>query len=298
MLKNAKTEFFVKKLFSFINEKRKLILLKYDKSLQKKLELTLLNYEIFSSKYILYDSKTGKGKEYDINDNLLFEGEYFKGKRNGKGKEYDDFSPEYVIFEGEYLNGKRNGKGIEYDLEKNKIFEGEYLNGKKWNGKGYDGNDNIVYEIKNGNGYIKEFGDKKLSFECQLINGEFNGKGKLYEPQGKILFEGEYLNGKKNGKGKEYDIFNNLIFEGEYFNDKKWNGKLYGNLIQNITYEIRNGNGFIKEYLLQSLAYEGEYISGERNGKGKEYNFGKLVYKGEFLNGKRNGKGEEYDNGN
>ena len=50
---------------------------------------------------------------------------------------------------------------------------------------------------------------------------------------------------------------------------------------------------------MQSLAYEGEYISGERNGKGKEYNFGKLVYKGEFLNGKRNGKGEEYDdNGN
>ena len=34
--------------------------------------------------------KNGKGKEYDRDDNLIFEGEYLNGKRwNGKGKEYD-----------------------------------------------------------------------------------------------------------------------------------------------------------------------------------------------------------------
>ena len=36
------------------------------------------------------------------------------------------------------------------------IFEGEYLNGHKWNGKGYDINKNIINEIKNGKGIIKE----------------------------------------------------------------------------------------------------------------------------------------------
>ena len=36
-----------------------------------------------------------------------------------------------LIFEGEYLNGKRNGKGKEYNSEGKLIFEGEYLNGKK-----------------------------------------------------------------------------------------------------------------------------------------------------------------------
>ena len=44
------------------------------------------------------------------------------------------------------------------------------------------------------------------------------------------------------------------------------------------------------------LAFEGEYLNGERNGKGKEYDDnGKLRFEGEYLNGERNGKGKEYD---
>ena len=50
---------------------------------------------------------------------------------NGKGKEYNcDGKLEY---EGEYINGERNGKGKEYN-ENKVIFEGEYLCGKKWSG--------------------------------------------------------------------------------------------------------------------------------------------------------------------
>ncbi len=51
-----------------------------------------------------------------------------------------------LIFEGEYLNGK----GKEYYNYDKIIFEGEYLNGKKWNGKGYNINNEIEYEIING----------------------------------------------------------------------------------------------------------------------------------------------------
>ena len=82
---------------------------------------------------------SGLFKEYDDNGNLKFEGEYFKGKRNGIGKEYGK-----LRFEGEYLNGERNGKGKEYYNDDKLKFEGEYLNGKIWNGKGkeyYDDND-------------------------------------------------------------------------------------------------------------------------------------------------------------
>ena len=60
---------------------------------------------------------------------------------------------------------------------------------------------NKVYDLKNGEGYIKEF----------------NGKGKLE-------FEGKYLNGRRNGKGKEYDNNGKLIFEGEYLNDERLKG--------------------------------------------------------------------------
>ena len=95
-------------------------------------------------------------------------------------------------------------------------YEGEFLFDKKWNGKGYDRNGNIVYELKNGTGKVKEYdNDRKLIFEGVYINGERNGKGKEYE-HGKLIFEGEYLKGRRNGKGKEYDDDGELSFEGEF----------------------------------------------------------------------------------
>ena len=53
----------------------------------------------------------GKVKEYDENGDLIFEGEYLNGKRNGKGKEY---YLGVLSFEGEYYKGKKHGKGKEY----------------------------------------------------------------------------------------------------------------------------------------------------------------------------------------
>ena len=87
---------------------------------------------------------------------LIFEGEYLNGKRNGKGKEYNYDGK--LIFEGEYLyNWKKKGKSfVKEKLE----YEGEYLYNKKWNGKGYDINGNVIYELINGHGKIKEYNDK------------------------------------------------------------------------------------------------------------------------------------------
>ena len=35
------------------------------------------------------------------------------------------------------------------------MFEGNYSNGNRWDGKGYDDKNNVIYELKNGTGYIK-----------------------------------------------------------------------------------------------------------------------------------------------
>ena len=75
-------------------------------------------------------------------------------------------------------------------------YEGEYLNNKKYNGKGYDESGNIIYELINGNGKVKEY-------------DEFD----------KLVFEGEYLNGKRHGKGKEYNKYGELKFDSWIF---KW----------------------------------------------------------------------------
>ena len=232
MLKNIKSIYFIRILFSHIIEKQKLKVVKYNKSLQKYIDISIINYKFFSGRYIIYESngigkeyygyddkllfegeylngkRSGKGKKYDYKGNLVFEGEYLNGKRNGKGKEYDKYGR--LIFEGEYLNGKRNGKGKEY-YEKKLIFEGEYLNGKKWNGTGYYQGGNIIYTLSNNiNGKGKEYNwSGQLIFEGEYLNGERNGKGKEYNWSGQLIFEGEYLNGERNGKGKEY--YNNGI---------------------------------------------------------------------------------------
>ena len=218
---NVKTLYFVKVLFSYLNQKRKLEIINYNKSLQNLLDINIINYKIFNGKYIEYESD-GKAREYYYyNDNLVYEGEYYNGKRNGKGKEYDKYAEKIILYEGEYLNGKRNGKGKEYYFyTQNSKFEGEYLKGKKWNGKGYDDKNNIIYELKNGSGYIKEFGILgRLIYEGEYSNGQINGKGKEYDQEGNLEYEGEYKNGIRNGIGKEY-YQDNLLFEGQYLDGK------------------------------------------------------------------------------
>ena len=263
MLDNIKSTYFPEKIFAFTHDSTKLKLIKYNKSLQNKINIRLINYKIFSGRYIIYE-ENNQGKEYDsYSDSLTFEGEYLNGKRNGKGKEYS--RTRKLIYEGEYLNGKRNGKGKEYDDEGKLIFEGEYSNGKRWNGKGFVGNNHLLYELNNGKGYVKEYSYDRL------------------------IYEGEYSNGERNGKGKEYSTFY-LTFEGKYLNGKKWNGRLETTEDNNKLYELKNGNGhFIEIEFILRFFFEGEYINGSKNGIGKEYQFGNLIYEGEYLNDLKNG---------
>ena len=136
MLENVETLYFIKLIFSYVKEKRKLKMAKYNSNLKNKLDISLLNFKFLSQRYINYESK-GKGKEYfGHNDRLIFEGEYIRGEKNGKGKEF--YRSGNLEFEGEYINGKRNGKGEEYEGgDSFIIFQGEYLNGERWNGTSY-----------------------------------------------------------------------------------------------------------------------------------------------------------------
>ena len=135
-------------------------LIRYNKRLQKKNNISLINYKFFSGRYIIYETKT-KGKEYNVDDNtLIYEGEYKNGEKSGKGKEYYDMDK--LLFEGEYLNRLKNGKGKAYSPLSTKVeYEGEFIDGIR-NGKAKE------YDFINGN----------LKFEGEYINGDkLNGKG-------------------------------------------------------------------------------------------------------------------------
>ena len=120
------------------------------------------------------------------------------------------------------MNGKFNGKGKEYYEDGKLKFEGEYLDDKKWNGKGYNINGDMEFEIKEGKGHVKDYFDNgDLEYEGEYSNGLRNGQGKEYF-FGILLFEGEYLNGEKwNGKGKEIGFFSRKNTQVEYINGLK-----------------------------------------------------------------------------
>ena len=122
---------------------------------------------------------------------------YKKLDQNGRGKEYSIYTDE-LIFEGEYLDGKRNGEGKEYYPNLNIKFEGKYLKGEKISGKKYDIQGNIILVLENGKG--KECYDNgQIQFEGEYFNGK-RWNGKAYNYQGKEEFVLKY--GK--GVGKEY----------------------------------------------------------------------------------------------
>ena len=161
MLLNIHSKHIFKYTVSFIDIKKLLKLINYNKELQGKIDININYYRKISQKILKID-ENGIGRIYDIiNNDLIFEGEYFNKKKNGKGKEYKDYILlSKLAFEGEFKDGKRNGNGKEYNL----LFPGKLLE--------YDG------EYKN---------DLR------------NGYGKIYDGNQNLIFEGEFLNGKKWG---------------------------------------------------------------------------------------------------
>ena len=83
------------------------------------------NKLILESEYLNGYKVNLKGKEFNnYNGKLTFEGEYFENKRNGKGKEYDEEGN--IIFEGEYAY-EHKIRGKEYFQNGKLKFKGEYL---------------------------------------------------------------------------------------------------------------------------------------------------------------------------
>ncbi len=116
ILANIKSSYITKGIFSYLEQKQKLDMIIYNKELQKILNVNIEDYKEMSEKYRIGE-RDRKGKEYDYDGEVKFEGEYLNGKRNGKGKEYDDEGR--LEFEGEYLNEK------EMEKEKNIILNRE-----------------------------------------------------------------------------------------------------------------------------------------------------------------------------
>ena len=97
---SVKSEYILKEILLILGEKRKLLLLKHNKYYHKLLGINIENYQKLSGKIII-GGYNGYGKEKEFEDlKVIFKGYYINGKRNGRGKEYDKEGQ--LIFEGEY----------------------------------------------------------------------------------------------------------------------------------------------------------------------------------------------------
>ena len=331
ILKNINSNYIIKHIFSFLENRLFMDIIRNNKKMQKKLEISLETYEnlcpvIIEKKrddYFSFSFKDDniyraytKDKQY-----VIFEGKYLHGKKNGYGTEF--YFNKKKKFQGEYLNGiKINGTGYDklgniiYKIDsknvtaryKNQmpVFNGKYYNGKKWNGIGYDINGNEVYEIKCGRGFVKEYyDDGVLKFEGEYFNGERNGKGKKYDYEQEIKFEGIYKNGEKwNGKGKEYytdhdeenDVDPNQ-FKIDLFAPKKKEPS-FSDIFKPKPLAIfslfeKKEDPYVSNLMKNTFKNHNiERVTNNNFGHNLEEKV--LKYEGEYLNGKRHGKGKEF----
>ena len=112
MLNNLKSNLILKKIFCYPEEKVRLNIIKYNKTIQNKLNIDIEKYKKVSGirRNIL---KNGEIKEYSLaTKKLIYNGGFNNKKKNGKGKEFD-LDTGYLIYEGDYINGEKNGFGKE-----------------------------------------------------------------------------------------------------------------------------------------------------------------------------------------
>ena len=85
MLKKIKSFVILKLIFSHNDSSRKIKLVLYNKKFRNKLNINLIDIRRASGKYRVIN-ETGNIQEFSsYNDQLIYEGEYSKGEKNGKG---------------------------------------------------------------------------------------------------------------------------------------------------------------------------------------------------------------------
>ena len=109
----------------------------------------------------------GEGLLLDKNDNLLYEGDFQKDKRNGIGKEY---LPNNEIYSGNFVDNNFEGKGIY-----------QFKNGDNWEGT-------FKNNFKNGIGILTQKSDGK-KFIVRYDMDNYMGKSKLEDEEKKKIEE-------------------------------------------------------------------------------------------------------------
>ena len=210
-----------------------------------------------------------------------------------------------IIYEGEWniITNKMEGKGKLLLLSEKVYCEGFWKDGKLFKA--------LIIIPKEG------------IYEGDIINSEFNGKGKMKYNNG-LIYEGDFKNNLKDGEGlltftdgsfyKGKFKMNNFEGSGNFkwsngfeyngnFKDNIFNGNgclknPFGSIYKgNFKNGLYHGNG-IFEWIHKDEKFEGNYFFGKKNGVGKFWFKNGDKFKGNFFDGKVHGYGEYETKGN
>lgn len=243
-------------------------------------------YKSFSGKVrIYYNNKTiyigemsegklsGKGKQYDENKKLVYEGEFEGDMYSGEGILYQD---DVAVYKGGFSNNLFEGSGEQYNSKGKMVYKGDFTLGQR-SGKGIEYDPDTgkkiysgdwVSDLREGDG--TEFKDDGVSkvYKGAFVAGLYEGEGSLFE-DGQLKYKGNFQEGKYSGSGCLYDtVTGKTIYDGD-FADGKYEGE--GSL-----FDVTSGK----------VIYKGSFLAGKADGQGESYDkLGAVIYKGDFSEG-------------
>lgn len=160
----------------------------------------------------------GYGICYGQNGEVLHAGYWFRGRKyvgqvknnkpEGEGALF--YINGAVLYRGQWKEGVPHGDGIEYESEKNPKA-GTWFFGFRYVG-------NWKEELPHGYGEMFDFHNIPV-YQGLFQSGTFHGHGKQFN-NGKLVYAGHFHFGKYNGIGKLYDIQGRVICNGRWINDE------------------------------------------------------------------------------
>jgi uncharacterized protein len=240
-----------------------------------------MNYEFYytedsvkiyflASKELYYNgNREGVSYYYDISGYTKFIYNYVNDKRSGEGKEFDKNGNILTLFN--YFNG--------YLIEALRInrFDDNGLKQGRWMEFYSNGNKKTEYFYFNGvlNGLYKEFDiNGKLLLEKKYVNGELyvpkpedeiklkSEIKKSFFPSGEVQYEGAFVGETPVGIHKEYNLKGEVVIAKEYNVD----GDLFGEGLFDANGN-RTGKWKLYDEYLKYYFGEGNYKNGLKEGK-------------------------------